>query len=277
MSDTPEPTSDFIGEIPAQKKSPTPTWVKVLAAIGIVAVFVCFLLPGTRRPRVASRRSQSKNNMKQLGLALHNYHDAFLQLPMGLVSNLNLKPEARLSWIVSILPGLDQAPLYREIDQNKGWNDAANAPHTKFILPSLLNPANKNDSPLDGFGVTHYVGIAGVGTDAAILPLSDKRVGAFGYDRNVRFEDITDGLSNTMFVTDASRSFGPWSRGGTATIRALTTKPYINGPDGIGGPHFGIIQVLLGDGAVRAISVNIDPSTFEALATIHGGEVIGEF
>lgn len=125
--------------------------------------------------------------------------------------------------------------------------------------------------------MTHYVGIAGVGKDAATLPLSDKRVGAFGCDRNARFKDVTDGLSNTMFVTDASRSFGPWSRGGTATIRALTTKPYINGPDGIGGPHFGIIQVLLGDGAVRAISTNIDPATFEALATIHGGEVLGEF
>lgn len=119
MSDTPEPTSDFIGEISAQKKSSTPTWVKVLAAIGIVAVLVCFFLPGTRRAREASRRSQSKNNMKQLGLALHNYHDAFLQFPVGTVSNPDLKPEARLSWIVSILPGLDQPQLFVKLIRAK--------------------------------------------------------------------------------------------------------------------------------------------------------------
>ncbi|MDB4787004.1 DUF1559 domain-containing protein, partial [Planctomycetaceae bacterium] len=69
--------------------------------------------------------------------------------------------------------------------------------------------------------------------------------------------------------------FGPWAAGGKSTLRSLTQKPYINGPDGIGGPYTGGCNVLFADGSVRFISENIDPSLFEALSTIAGGEVIG--
>ncbi|MES2793145.1 MAG: DUF1559 domain-containing protein [Planctomycetota bacterium] len=240
-------------------------------------MLICFLLPVPRRLMERARRNESKNNLKQIGLALHNYNDAFQQFPVGTVSHPDLAPEARLSWIVGLLPDLDQATLSREIDQSKGWSDAVDAPHLKSNIPCLLNYWNGNAPLRDGSAVSHYVGIAGVGKEAANLPISDQRVGAFGYDRQVRVEDVTDGLSNTMFVTEVSQNLGPWSRGGMATIRALTTKPYINGPDGIGNKCFDHIQVLFGDGSVRVVSKDIDPAIFEALATIHGGEAIGEF
>lgn len=245
-------------------------------SVGVVAVMVALLLPAVQQAREAARRSQSKNNLKQLGLAIHNYYDTANQMPQGTHPNPQLKPEDRLSWIVDVLPMLDQATLSNKIDMKKGWKDKANE-SVKQSIPTLLNPSQTNPPRADGYGVTNYVGIAGIGKDAATLPLNDKNVGFFGYDRVVKFRDVTDGTSNTMMVTDSSKDFGPWSQGGTATIRALTTKPYINGPDGIGSPHAGIINVLMGDGSVRSVRQDIDPKIFEALSTIHGGEEVGEF
>jgi prepilin-type processing-associated H-X9-DG protein len=88
---------------------------------------------------------------------------------------------------------------------------------------------------------------------------------------------VTDGFSNTIGVTEASQGYGSWGAGGKSTLRSLTRKPYINGPDGIGSPFPGGLNVLMLDGSVRFLSENIDPEVMEALVTIHGGEVIGDF
>ncbi len=189
---------------------------------------------------------------------------------MGTVPNSQLKPDERLSWIVSLLPYLDQALLYNQIHQEQTWNAPVNAPYTSPSIPMLLNPGQTTVARPDGFGVTHYIGVAGVGEDAATSPPYDK-LGAFGYDRKVKIRDVADGLSNTIIIAEAFPDFGPWAQGGTSTIRALTMKPYINGPHKTG------IQVLLGDGAVRRISQQVDPAVFEALLTIHGNEIVGGF
>ena len=126
-------------------------------------------------------------------------------------------------------------------------------------------------------GTTHYVGIAGIGKDAPTLPKGHKRAGVFGYNRKISFADIRDGTSNTLAVSEASKKFGPWGAGGSSTIRAFVKKPYINGPDGIGGPFPGGCNMLFCDGSVRFISNNIDPSVLEALATMAGGEVVPDF
>jgi prepilin-type processing-associated H-X9-DG protein len=136
--------------------------------------------------------------------------------------------------------------------------------------------ANKAE-PADDFAPTHYVGMAGIGKDAPLLPITSNRAGVFGYNRKTRIQDMTDGTSNTIMISEASKDYGAWGAGGTATIRSLTEKPYINGPDGIGGPFPGGCNVLLGDGSVRFISRGINPSTFEALITIRGGEAINDF
>ena len=78
-----------------------------------VAIGVALLLPAVQQAREAARRSTSKNNLKQIGLALHNYHDTFKEFPPGTQPNEKLKPEKRLSWEAKILPFLDQAPLFQ--------------------------------------------------------------------------------------------------------------------------------------------------------------------
>lgn len=246
-------------------------------SVAVVAVLVALLLPAVQQAREAARRSQSKNNLKQLGLAMHNYHDTHTSFPAGTHPNAKLKVEERLSWLTDLLPYMDQAPLFNTINFEKAWNDKTNETGSKVTLQVLLNPSQPSPPVVNGFGVTNYVGMAGVGKDAPTLPITDNRVGVFGYDRVTRLRDIADGSSNTIMITDASKDFGPWSQGGKSNIRALTTKPYINGPDGIGSPHSGGLNVLLSDGAVRFVSQDIDPKVLEALVTIHGGETIGDF
>lgn len=237
-------------------------------------VLVALLLPAVQQAREAARRSQSKNNLKMIGLALHNYHDTFNGFPAGTHPNEDLKPEERLSWHVDLLPYLDQAQLFNQIDFDAAWDAESNARVLALPVPTLLNPGLSVD-PRSKYGLTHYVGLAGLGKDGPMRKVGDPKAGFFAYDRVTRIQDITDGTSNTIAVAEASKDLGAWGAGGRATIRALTQKPYINGPDGLGGVFRGGVQVLFADGRVQFISENIDPAVMEALTTIAGGEAVG--
>jgi hypothetical protein len=244
-----------------------------IGSVGTIGVLTGLLLPAVQQARTAARRVQSRNHLKQFLLAMHNYHDVYNHFPAGTVEDSAKEPEDRLSWIVSILPFVEQAALYEQIDQKSGWDSEANGDWTGFNIAMFLNP----QEPDQGDSQTHYVGMAGLGEDAANLKVNDPGAGVFGYNRQTRLRDITDGTSNTIAITEASNDFGPWAQGGRATIRGLTEEPYINGPDGIGGPYLGGINAGLSDGSVRFISENIDPEIFKALITISGGERIGGF
>lgn len=243
------------------------------SGVAVSATLVALLLPAVQQARTAARRTQSRNNLKQIGLALHNYHDVHKAFPQGTHPNKDLKPEQRLSWQADILPFIDQAPTFNRIDFEKGWNDKANADLTKTPIPVYQNPQAPSDDQTNR-AVTHYVGLAGLGKEGPTLPVNDKRAGVFAYDRATRIRDIRDGTSNTIAVSEANKDFGPWAAGGRATIRPLIKKPYINGPDGIGGPFPGGCNVLFCDGSVRFLSQNIDPTILEATVTINGGEVV---
>ena len=247
-------------------------------AVATAGVATALLLPAVQQAREAARRTQSKNNLKQIGLALHNYHDSYGHLPEGFreTKNKELKDDKRQSWMVSILPFLDQAAVYNQVQADEAWDSENNAPLTSLKIPTLQNPAVV-EKGVPKFGTTHYVGIGGLGKDGPKLKVTDEKAGMFGYNRATAFRDVTDGLSNTFMVGEASKDFGPWGKGGESTIRPFVKKPYINGPDGIGSPFRGGSHFLLGDGSVRFVSENIDPSTVEALTTIRGGEVLGEF
>jgi hypothetical protein len=247
--------------------------------VGVVAIVAALLVPATGQAREAARRVQSMNNLKQLGLALHNYHDTFNNLPQGTHENADLtKPEERLSWFVDILPFFDQAPLYNTILREEGFEAEGNKEALSANLPILIDPSQAPKPDPKGYGQTTYVGIAGIGKDAATLEIGDAKAGIFGYNRKTRFADVTDGLSNTMMVSDTYKDFGPWGQGGPSTIRSLTAKPYINGPDGLGrGKEAKGGLILLGDGSVRFVSEKVAPEILEALATMAGGEVVGDY
>ncbi len=239
-----------------------------------VPVLVALLLPAVQQAREAARRTQSKSNLRQIALALHGYHDANKNFPAGTKGDVKAKPEERLSWMAQLLPYVDELPAYQKLDFTKGWEDPANVDAVKKSVPVFINPALAAD-PNAKYGQTHYVGIAGVGKDGPMLPVDHKRAGLFGYNRVAGIADVTDGTSNTMGVAEASKDLGPWGAGGPSTIRPLTKKPYINGPDGLGGVYQGGMNVLILDGSVKFISEKIDPTVLEAISTIAGGEVVG--
>jgi prepilin-type processing-associated H-X9-DG protein len=205
---------------------------------------------------------------------MHNYHSANNTFPPGTHPNPDLKPDKRLSWSADLLPFMELKPVYDRINFTKAWDDPANKMAVEEPLALFINPS-VGPQKANGFPVTEYVGMAGVGADGPLLPVTSPRAGVFAYDRVTRIEDIKDGTSNTIMFSECNKDLGPWAAGGRATIRSLTKKPYIDGPDGLGGHPEGC-QVGFADGSVRFISKQIDAQMLEALMTINGHEAVGE-
>ena len=242
--------------------------------VAVPAILVSLLLPAVQQARAAARRSQSQNNLKQLGLSVHNYHSTTAKLPPGTVPGTALPPDERLGLHVQLLPYLDRGGLSQALDPAKPWDAEPNAAVAGTVIEEFVNPAIGEETTAGGHGVTHYVGVAGVGADAATATEQTKKTGMFGFDRTTRFRDVRDGLTNTLMFAEVDGDVGPWARGGKSTVRAFTQQPYIGGPDGFGGQPGGC-QVTLGDGSVQFLSESIDPQVLEALATAAGGEAIG--
>jgi hypothetical protein len=236
--------------------------------------------------RAAAARAQCRNNLKQLAIGAANYNAAKGHWPSGTVANPDLAPSQRLSWLVEVLPYVEREDLYRRVDRKKGWaaetNRAATSTPVRVFL--CFVPARANgDGPL-----TSYVGVAGLGPGAALLPPSDPRCGLFGHDRVVRTEDVKDGTSNTLLALETASENGRWAAGGAATVRGLDpeTRPYV----AAGGP-FGVLHrdpvlfqmtrlpttagAAFADGSVREVCDTADPRVLEAVATIAGGEEYG--
>ncbi|MCA9007560.1 MAG: DUF1559 domain-containing protein [Planctomycetaceae bacterium] len=149
------------------------TLIELLVVIAIIAILIALLLPAVQQAREAARRSTCKNNMKQLGIALHNYHEthrSFPQMHVEYVRNTNYDPagvESFLPWSVMLLPFMDQAPLYNKINMNAAWRDSSNSnavlqptlvktPLPTFACPS--DPADGVNPNIGNFGKSNYVG-----------------------------------------------------------------------------------------------------------------------
>ena len=180
-----------------------------------------------------------------------------------------LRPESRLSWIAEILPFLGHSDW--NLKSAYDWNSTENQPFTQRTLDEVVNPAFGPATNSKGYPVTHYVGAAGVGEDAARLKSGDPRAGMFGYGRQTRQQDLARGGANTIAVLGVQGQCGPWAQGGKATVRALTQQPYINGPDGFGSGQAEGMVVGMADGSVRFLSKDIDPHVMEQLVSVAEG------
>ncbi len=322
------------------------TLIELLVVIAIIATLVAILLPAVQQAREAARRSSCKNNLKQIGLALHNYHDVYSILPPGWV-NFNLNggggatpaygndggtPEvdSHWGWHAMILPFIEQGPLYDALDVGDTMlsRSLSNATTLQIIQSSNITmfrcPSDTSNGGLntknarlmsDSSGastvetpITNYVGNNGsmgrstnTGTQpkgVATVNANGNLDGIFYQNSNVRFADITDGLSNTIVVGErpydfstvngvqecgagtwlGTRNSGGWDSAelrqkGSGIVfagawlinggRSDNTHPEYkdNCSYGIGSNHKGGVQVALGDGAVRFISENIEQNT----------------
>ncbi len=206
--------------------------------------------------------------------ALGRYEQAEQKAPPGAINSGPLPPEKVLSWYTAILPQLGHESWAQDLNTSYSWDSPKNRSVTMRPLEAVQNPAVTVRATPSGFPVTHYVGVAGIGPDAADLPRSDPRAGIFGYRESRRLTDIPDGASNTIATVGVSDQLGSWASGGRATVRGFTQTPYINGPDGFGSGQPGGMVVGMADGSARFLSVDTDPIILEQLATAAGGEPV---
>ena len=226
----------------------------------VIGVLVALLLPAVQQARTAARSVQSKNNLKQIGLAMHNYHDVYSMFPPGGIYTKNDEPYN--AWMTSLLPFVEQAYLYNQIDFNQPWTAPKNQPFFQSVIPAFLNPniGPQVSKVVGGFGASHYAG------NSQVLKKNE----------GTTISDIADGTSNTILAGEVSGGFMAW---GDPENRRDPANGLGTAPNQFGGPASGRggVNMLMADGSVRFISENINPQTLKALASPDGNEQVGDF
>ncbi|MBS0205016.1 MAG: DUF1559 domain-containing protein [Planctomycetes bacterium] len=229
------------------------TLIELLVVIGIVIVLIALLAPATRSARPAARRVQCKNNLKQIGLALHNYADEYGVFPPAYTVDANGRPLH--SWRTLLLPYLDNAPLYQKIDLSKPWDDPANEVAFQTKIPTYECPSSTAPA-----GQTTYLAVVARG--GSFLPAESRQI-----------SDFKDGTANTVMVIEVDAAHAVhWM----SPVDADESLVLGFGPKSkllhAGGTH-----ALLADGSIRFLPEKLSADQRRALITIAGNDQVVEF
>ncbi len=279
------------------------TLLELLVVIGIIAVVVGLIIPAVQRVRDAAARIHCANNLRQIGLALHGYHDTRKVLPPGTRGPSDRYPF--MAWSARILPYLEQVPLWDQTDaafaHQPSFGFPQPHPGLSTVLPVYLCPADGRSNEVVGsnnmaVAFTFYLGVSGSGRG------SD---GVLYYDSKVRLADVRDGTSNTLMVGERPPSpikwFGWWYAGvgqdfdgsadylmsvaetnRTPRLPTCPRGPYTFGPGSVDEPcdtlhfwsrHIGGAHFLFCDGSTRFLHYSAAP-IMPALASRAGGETV---
>lgn len=257
--------------------------VDVLVLLGLLGGLAAVLVPAVQKVRAAAARSTCQCRFCQAALALHNYADTHGgRFPAGTVPHPDLPPGRRLSWVVEVLPYMEAGETAKRFDRTAGVDAPANAAAGGAPLRwAVCVAAPKTADP-----VTHTVGVAGAGPDAAGLPDKHPRAGVFGYDRRTAPADIADGQSNTLLLVEPGEP-GRWAAGGPDTVRGIDPAAApLHGPGRLFGdrhpdgayppfsPRRWFAIAALADGHTRVFTSDTDPAVWAALATAAGGDAV---
>lgn len=288
------------------------TLVELLVVIAIIGVLVGLLLPAVQAAREAARMSQCKNNLRQVGLAMHNRHDVYGALPNGWTADA---PEGTpgWGWAAEILPQMEQGNLYDGlIQRHLPISDPANQAAREMVLPIYICPSDPygktfelhggaegdhddhddhdhhhahsvddEGTPLFKVSKSNYVGMFGT-IEVEDAPSAGD--GSFYHNSKLTFADIRDGLSNTLLVGERASRFGHSMWQGVvpganeAMVRVVGVAdhaPNYKGHhfDDFSSAHPSGAHFLIGDGSVRIINDQIDVTVYQGLSTRNGGEV----
>jgi prepilin-type N-terminal cleavage/methylation domain-containing protein/prepilin-type processing-associated H-X9-DG protein len=273
------------------------TLIELLVVIAIIAILIGLLVPAVQKVREAANNLQCENNMKQIGIAMHAYHDVNKKFPTAQDSNYNI------SWMVMILPYIEQGNAYKTFFANGYQNGPTyDSNGNGIIIPTYLCPDELRGSSEytgwgGGYGFTDYVGITGVdqfSTGSQQGVLNNSQI-------TVRMTQIIDGTSNTAIVVERPPStdlyWGWWDypsqfdtlsgvRNASDYLYSCNTSPPCNygaGPNQVSNPcsfnyvwapHIAGANFLFADASVHSLAYSTSPVVIGQLATYAGGEVI---
>jgi prepilin-type N-terminal cleavage/methylation domain-containing protein/prepilin-type processing-associated H-X9-DG protein len=284
------------------------TLIELLVVIAIIAILIGLLLPAVQKVREAAARMKCQNNLKQIGLALHGYHDEHNRLPPGgsgpNIGGFVASPgmTGSIGYMVYILPQVEQDSVFRQMNTTVNYDQPPNAAVAPLLIPVYQCPSGAvTDSGYISGKTHHYPGVAGPkGTNPQTGTAYNtnggthgglSHHGVLGPNTKVTLTGITDGTSNTLVVGELSwkdaNCYRPWTRGWDSdamaasknVVNALNTTPYNNSNNfndvSFGSMHTGGANFLLADGSVRFVRESIDMNAYRAAASRDGGESLG--
>jgi prepilin-type N-terminal cleavage/methylation domain-containing protein len=209
------------------------TLIELLISSAIMAILVALLLPAVQQAREAARRSTCKSHLRQLGIALQNYHDQYEMLPAGTVNPTgpirNVPVGYHHGWYVALLPYLEQVPLDQQVDPQRSIYDASHDPVRRQVLPLLLCPSDDVGSlatsaqqafepALCNYAGNHHPWEA---------PIDVDNLGVLYLNSFLPLTKIPDGTSHTIAVGEFKRAMDDlgWASGTRATLRNTWMRP----------------------------------------------------
>ena len=201
------------------------TLIELLVVIAIIAVLIALLLPAVQQARESTRRTQCKNNLKQIGLAMHNYHDSSGVFPPGIIHSGNVAGTgftgaSGWAWGTFLLPYIDNGPLYTALAPSAPIDPVNQVTLLRTVIPAYLCPSNAWRNPSQNtngsvqirvphtsgtsvpIGMSNFVAVLGVG--GPNCGNANDTGGMFFVNSNIRLRDVTDGTSNTWMVFERS-------------------------------------------------------------------------
>jgi prepilin-type processing-associated H-X9-DG protein len=277
--------------------------VELLVVIAIIGILVALLLPAIQAAREAARRTSCVNNVTQLGLAVHGYEFNFEALPPGVTDAkgpIRNEPQGQhVSWIVKILPHMEELAMFRRFNQEAGAYAPVNREVRAAQISVLFCPSSPNETLIND-GTVAPTTYAGCYHDVE-APIDVDNHGLLFLNSHVRFDEIYDGSSKTLLICE--KLFQPndlgWVSGTRSTLRN-TGRIEIRGPrfaqqvqpddnaapldvaaslyvGGFGGYHPGVLNAAFADGSTRTVSEDIDPAVWRLLGNRADGEIVKPF
>lgn len=267
-----------MGSLTNRQLSGAFTLIEILIVIAIIGVLVSIMLPAVQAAREASRRNGCLNNVKNMGIALHSFHDANRTFPMG----SEMVKQTEHAWSTHILPYLEERALHRRFDFKKQWNDeVSNKAAGLTDLSVYLCPSSNIRHP----GKMDYGGIAGA--DLASMPDGYGPKEKFGcgtlifglkQHRPVAARHITDGLSKTLLVAESiDRSNeahgGMWACGRNCMVQISSEVSLLEG-QGAYSLHVVGVNALFADGHTTLLTDQLDSDVLGGYCSRNGGEEV---